>query len=96
MTYRLSSDQSSNICLCLLQVRLADVGISRTNEMHSLRLTGGPILPSVVMRLRRVIQKLQDSAYEDKIHGLDLRMSRHAFTHAMGPEAALAEDTATN
>jgi hypothetical protein len=48
------------------------------------------------MRLRRVIQKLQDSAYEDKIHGLDLRMSRHAFTHAMGPEAALAEDTATN
>ena len=58
--------------------------------MHSLRLTGGPILPSVAMKLRRVIHNLQDSIYEDKIHGIDLRMSRHAFTHAMGPEAASA------
>eukprot|EP00938_MAST-03A_sp_MAST-3A-sp1_P003076 g3076.t1 len=72
------------------KVRLADGGISRTSEMHSLRLTGGPILPSIAMKLRRVIHKLQDSIYEDKIHGIDLRMSRHAFTHAMGPEAASA------
>ena len=55
-----------------------------------MRLTGGPILPSVAMKLRRVIHNLQDSIYEDKIHGIDLRMSRHAFTHAMGPEAASA------
>ena len=63
--------------------------------MHSLRLTGGPILPSVAMKLRRVIHNLQDSIYEDKIHGIDLRMSRHAFTHAMGPEAASAAAAAS-
>ena len=43
-----------------------------------------------------MIQKLRDSIYEDKIHGIDLRMSRHAFTHAMGPEATAAAAAASN
>jgi hypothetical protein len=55
--------------------------------MYSLRLTGGPILPNVAVKLRRVIERLQESTHEGKVQGVDVRISRHGFTRAMGPDA---------
>ncbi len=65
------------------KVRLAD----GFNEMHILRLVGGPILPDIAVKIRRLIEQLQEKTHDGKIQGIEVRLSRHGYTRAMGPDA---------